>query len=170
MIKGKILISTQKKQQKIRERATSFNPFYPLKKQIQRSPRFKIFDSGRNSRNPALRPNLRPNLTTACVTWLTAIQDLKLDLWSRIRLNVESCSQKIQNAPIPTIKIRQKTYYTGFMNSTLWKIICNLNPKAQAVIRPNNSLRPESYFLHFLNRQLRSPKIVNTLSLILTTV
>ena len=41
---------------------------------------------------------------------------------------------KTRNAPIPTMKIRQIEYQTGFFfNSTLLKIRCSLNPKAQAV-------------------------------------
>ena len=40
---------------------------------------------------------------------------------------------KTRNAQIPTMKTRQIENYTGFLNSTLWKIRCSLNPKAQAV-------------------------------------
>ena len=53
---------------------------------------------------------------------------------------------KPRNAPIPTMKIRQIQYLTGFMNSTLWKIKCNWNPKTQAVNKAQQQLRPESYF------------------------
>ena len=49
---------------------------------------------------------------------------------------------KIRSAPIPTMKIRQIEYLTGFLNSTLWKIRCSLNPKAQAV---NNAQRRLSF-------------------------
>ena len=40
---------------------------------------------------------------------------------------------KTRNAPIPTMKTRQIEYKTGFLNSTLQKVRCSLNPKAQAV-------------------------------------
>ena len=39
------------------------------------------------------------------------------------------------------------------MNTTLRKIRYNLNPKAQAENKAQRHLRPESYFLEFLNRR-----------------
>ena len=51
---------------------------------------------------------------------------------------------KIGNALIPTMKNRQIKYYTDF-----WKIRCCLNPKAQAVNKAQQQLRPKSYFLEF---------------------
>ena len=56
---------------------------------------------------------------------------------------------KTQNAQIPTLKIRQIEYQTGFLNKTLWKIRCRLNPKAQAVNKTQQQLRPEPYFPKF---------------------
>ena len=56
---------------------------------------------------------------------------------------------KTGNAPIPTMKIHQIEYYTGFLNSTPWKIRCSLNPKAQAVNKVQRQLRPEPYFPEF---------------------
>ena len=42
-----------------------------------------------------------------------------------------------------------------FYNSTLWKMRCSLNPKAQVVNKAQRQLRPELYFLiFFLNRGL----------------
>jgi len=58
--------------------------------------------------------------------------------------------RKPRIAPIPTIKIRQIEYQTGFFfNSTLWKMRCSLNPKAQVVNKAQRQLRPELYFLIF---------------------
>ena len=62
---------------------------------------------------------------------------------------------KTGNAPIPTMKIRQIEYSSGFLNSTLWKIRCSFNPKAQAVNKAQRQLRLEPYFPEFLNRGLR---------------
>ena len=62
---------------------------------------------------------------------------------------------KTGNAPIPTVKIRQIEYLTGFLNSTRWKIRCSLNPKVQAVNKVQRQLRPEQYFPEFLIRGLR---------------
>ena len=56
---------------------------------------------------------------------------------------------KTGNAPIPTKKIRQIEYQTGFLNSTLWKKRCRLNPNAQAVNKVQRQLRPEPYFPEF---------------------
>ena len=50
---------------------------------------------------------------------------------------------KTRNVQIPTMKIRQIEYQTGFLNSTLW------NPKAQVVNKAQRQLRPESYFPEF---------------------
>ena len=50
---------------------------------------------------------------------------------------------KTQNEPIPTMKIRQIEYLTGFLNSTLWKIRCIFNPKAQAAKKTQQQLRLE---------------------------
>ena len=47
------------------------------------------------------------------------------------------------------MKIRQIEYKTGFLNSTLWKIRCSLDPKAQAVNKVQRQLRPEPYFPEF---------------------
>ena len=54
-----------------------------------------------------------------------------------------------RNAPTPTMKIRQIVYLTVFLNSTVWKIRCSLNPKAQAVDMAQRQLRPVSYFPEF---------------------
>ena len=56
---------------------------------------------------------------------------------------------KTRNAPIPTLKIRQIEYLTGFLNLTPWKIRCSLNPKALAVNKAQRQLRPEPYFPKF---------------------
>ena len=53
---------------------------------------------------------------------------------------------KTQNAPIPTMKIHQIEYQTGFSNSTPWKTRCSLNPKAQALNKAQGQLRHEPYF------------------------
>ena len=44
------------------------------------------------------------------------------------------------------MKIRQIKYKPFVFNSTLWNIICSLNPKAQAVNKAQRQLRPEPYF------------------------
>ena len=56
---------------------------------------------------------------------------------------------KNRNAPIPTMKIRQIEYLTGFLNSTLWNIRCSLNPKALVVNKAQQQHRPEPYFAEF---------------------
>ena len=66
---------------------------------------------------------------------------------------------KTRNAPIPTMKIRQIEYYTGFLNSTLSKIRCSLNPKAQAVNKAQRQLRPEPYFPEFFKSRAQVVKL-----------
>jgi len=56
---------------------------------------------------------------------------------------------KTRNAAIPTMKIHQIEYQTGFLNSTRWKIRCSLNPKAQVVNKVQRQLRPEPYLPKF---------------------
>ena len=53
---------------------------------------------------------------------------------------------KTRNAPIPSMKIRQIEYITGFLNTSGGKIRCSLNPKAQVV---NKAQRPPPYFPEF---------------------
>ena len=60
---------------------------------------------------------------------------------------------KIQNSLIPAMKIRQIEYETDLLNSTLWKIRCSLNAKAQAVNKALRPLRPEPYFPEFFKSQ-----------------
>ena len=60
----------------------------------------------------------------------------------RIRLNIESCSHQNPECANSYNEIRQ----TGLMNSTLWKIRCSFNPKAQVVNKVQRQLRPEPYF------------------------
>ena len=60
---------------------------------------------------------------------------------------------KTRNAPILTMKIRHIEYYTVFFNSTLWKIRCSLNPKAQAVNKAQRHLRPDPYFPNFFKQR-----------------
>ena len=55
--------------------------------------------------------------------------------------------RKTRNAPIPTMKIHQTEYYTGFLNSTRWNKRCSFKPKAQAVNKAQRQLRPKSHFL-----------------------
>ena len=54
-----------------------------------------------------------------------------------------------RNARIPTMQIRQIEYQTNFLNATLWKIRCRLNPKAQAVNKAQRQLSPKPYFPEF---------------------
>ena len=68
----------------------------------------------------------------------------------------------IKNRIVPTMKIRQIEYQTGFFQ-LLCKIRCSLNPKAQAVIKAQRQFRPESYFLEFFNRMLWNGGIAKTL-------
>ena len=56
---------------------------------------------------------------------------------------------KTRNASIPTMKIHQIEYLTGFLNLTLRKIRCSLNPKALAVNKAQRQFRPEPYFPEF---------------------
>ena len=48
------------------------------------------------------------------------------------------------------------------MNSTLWKIICSFNPKAQAVNKAQRQLRPEPYFPEFFKSRALEEKEENT--------
>ena len=50
------------------------------------------------------------------------------------------------------MKIRQIEYKNRFFITQLWKIRCSLNPKAQALNKAQQQLRPELYFPEFLNR------------------
>ena len=52
------------------------------------------------------------------------------------------------------MKISQIDNKPAFFNSTLWKIRCSLNPKAQAVNKANDSLDPSLNIPIFLNREL----------------
>jgi len=45
------------------------------------------------------------------------------------------------------------------MNSTSWKMICNLNPIAQAINKDQRQLRPESHFPKFFKSWALSPRL-----------
>ena len=76
-----------------------------------------------------------PTLITACVTWLTAaISSARLKELGPMKMKptlvgfsweygsmLRIVLIKTRNAPIPTMKIRQIEYQTGFLNWTLWK-------------------------------------------------
>ena len=120
------------------------------------------------SLNPTLRPNLRPNSDDSLCHVIDSFKifgsvrpnENKTDLgWfsRRIRLNVESCShQNLEcansNHEIPSNIILNRFFF----NSTLWKIRCSLNPKAQAVNKVQRQLRP--YFPEFFKSWAQTEK------------
>ena len=77
------------------------------------------------------------------------------------RLNVESCSPKNpERANYYHENPPKRILNRFFFNSTLWKIRCGLNPKAQAVKKAQRQLRPEQYFPNFFKFALDSFKRV----------
>ena len=97
------IVETRITQKQARHKEIIYNKYFYFL-----SPRFKSFCSSRNSLNPTLRPNLRPNSNDSMCYVIDSCKifdstegvrpneiktDLKWFQW-RIRLNVESCSQK----------------------------------------------------------------------------
>ena len=87
--------------------------------QPKQSPRFKNFGSCRNSLNPTLRPNLRPNSDDSlchgidsCKIFSSTFMKIKPTLvgFSGEGSMLSLVLIKTQNAPIPTMKIRQIEY------------------------------------------------------------
>ena len=63
---------------------------------------------------------------------------------------------KTRNTAIPTMKIRKNRILNWFYNSTLGKIRCSLNPKAQPVNKVQRQLRSEPYFHEFFQSRAQS--------------
>ena len=73
----------------------------------------------------------------------------QLIFYWRIKLNVESCSHKNPECANSYHENPPNRILNRFLNSTLWKIRCSLNLKAQAVNKAQRQLRLEPYFHEF---------------------